>query len=574
MKSTKLLCALVLFTISATLLTGCASAERDKYSGSWAQVADILKQVNPPVFPDKEFNIKDFGAVDDAKTDSRMAIMSAIAACAKAGGGRVVVPAGTYLTNGPIHLESNIDFHLAKGSKVLFGTNCDYDDYLPPVLTRLGCIRTYNYSPLVYAYQKTNIALTGKGELDGQAKDTWYSWSKRKRSTDQSRKRKMNKELVPLKDRVFVKGRRRRPAMIQFYECQNILVEGIGILDSPAWCLHPVFSKNITIRNIRFNAKNANNDGIDVDSCEDVYIHDVIFDNNDDCIVLKSGRGPEGRLLSIPTRNVYIRDCIFNAYTAIAIGSEMGGSIYNIFAENSHAESKCKRGLYIKGNRQRGGEVSHIRYRNMQFLETSREMLAISGTYGISGGDFPPYYHDIRWEDIDAEGSCMIGLRVEGHHDVPVENVVLKNINVKTARKNKQVKNVKNLITQNVIIVDEKLPNFENLPPDVYAGPDHKISNTSKSVILKGNVKDDGKPTDELTYKWSVIQGDAKAVTFESPEAITTKASFAKEGTYIIKLTADDSEQKGYHFTMVKVGDQPEGMGAVKKPIFTPSNTL
>lgn len=147
MKTTKLLSILLVITLAITLLANCitaqASFDKDKYSGSWAQVPDILKQVNPPTFPDREFNIKDFDAVDDAQKDSRKAIMSAIAACDKAGGGRVVVPAGTYLSNGPIHLESNIDFHLAEGSKILFGKN--YDDYLPPVLTRWECTRIYNY---------------------------------------------------------------------------------------------------------------------------------------------------------------------------------------------------------------------------------------------------------------------------------------------------------------------------------------------------------------------------------------------------------------------------------------------
>lgn len=354
----------------------------------------------------------------------------------------------------------------------------------------------------------------------------------------------MNDELVPLKDRVFGKGSRLRPSMIQFYECQNILVEDISIIDSPFWCLHPVFSKNITIRNIRFTAKNANNDGIDIDSCEDVYIHDIIFDNHDDCIAIKSGRGAEGRKLSIPTRNVYIRDCIFNAYTAIAIGSEMGSSIYNIFAENSHAERKCKRAFNIKGSRERGGEVSHIRYRNMQFLETSQEMLTISGTYGGSSGNFPPFYHDIRWEDIDAEGTCSLALKITGQHDVPVENVVLKNINVKKAKKIKEIKDVKNLITQNVTLVDEKLFNATNLPPDVYAGPDHTILSTSKSIVLKGNVTDDGNPSGKLAYKWSVLQGDKKAVKFNSPEAISTKATFAKEGTYISNLPSTTQSKK------------------------------
>jgi len=564
------------FVLSLALLilpfAGCDSAQAnysgDSYKGSWAQVADIIESVNPPVFADKDFNIKDYGAVDNAKVDSRKAIIKAIAACSEAGGGRVVIPAGTYLSNGPIHLQSNINFHLAEGSRILFGTN--FQDYLPPVLTRWECTRIYNYSPLVYAYQKKNVAITGKGILDGQAEKTWCGWTKAEMKKDVSKNRKMNEQGVALEKRVFGKGSRLRPAMIQFYECENLLVEDISILDSPFWCLHPVFSKNITVRNIRFTAGNINNDGIDVDSCEDVYIHDIIFDNHDDCIAIKSGRGPEGRALGRPARNVYIRDCIFNAYTAIAIGSEIGGSIYNIFAENSHAESQCKRGLNIKGSRQRGGEVSHIRCRNMQFLDTTQEMLTISSTYGGRSGDFPPYYHDIRWEDIQAEGPCTLALRVAGQYDVAAENIVLKNINVKKADKIKEIKDVKNLITQNVTLVDEKLPSAKNLPPDVYAGKDQQLAKPKK-IKLKGSAADDGTPYGEMTYKWSVVQGDAGAVKIENPKSLETKAKFSKDGIYILKLAANDGELTGYHFTMIKVGDQPERMDGVKKPIFTSS---
>jgi polygalacturonase len=553
--------------VAVTLFAATASAKtplaNNQYTGSWAQVADILESVNPPSFPDKDFDIKDYGAKEGGKKDSRQAIMDTIVACCEAGGGRVVVPAGDYLCNGPIHLESNVNLHLSEGSRILFGT--DFDDYLPPVLTRWECTRIYNYSPLVYAYQKENIAVTGKGILDGQAEDTWIKMSKNA-GKDQSLNREMNHNRVPIEERVFGKGHNLRPPMVQFYECENILIEEITILDSPFWCLHPVFSKNITIRNIKFTAMNPNNDGIDLDSCEDVYVHDVVFANDDDNLVIKSGRDTEGRELSRPTRNVYVRDCIFNAYTGVAIGSELSGSIYNIFVENSHAESKCKRGFNIKANRDRGGEVSHIRFRNVQFLDTSNEMFVISATYGNSDGDYPPYYHDIRWEDCSGEGDCQIGLRIEGQPDIPVENVVLKNISVKKGKKAINIERVNNLIAQNVTIVGEKLKDSDNLPPDLYAGRDQSIAKPG-TIVLKGNVSDDGVPSNKLSYEWSVIQGDAGAVKFEAPNSLTTKAKFNKEGLYVIKLNVSDSKLEGYHFLMVEVGEQ-EGISAVTKPIF------
>ncbi|MBL7154280.1 MAG: glycoside hydrolase family 28 protein [Phycisphaerae bacterium] len=543
-----------------TLLAGCAKKDGGAggdYSGSWAQVADILSRVKPPTFPDRDFNIKDYGAVGDGKTDCKKAIDKAVLACCYAEGGRVVVPAGTYLINGPIHLQSNVNLHLEEGSRIVFGTN--FADYLPPALTRWECTRIYNYSPFVYAYRKKNVALTGTGELDGQAGETWSKWSKRA-GKDKDATRRMNREDVPVIDRMFGEGHFLRPSMVQFFGCENVLVEGVKILDSPFWCVHPVFCKNVTVRNIAFAAKNPNNDGIDVDSCEDVHIHDVVFDNDDDCIALKSGRGPEGRKLARPTKNVYIHDCIFNAYTTIAIGSEMGGGVFNIFAENCEAKSQIKRAFYIKGNRSRGGEVAHIRYRNMKFQDSREEMLSLSTNYGGMGPDesrdFPPYFHDVRWENITASGSCDIALRIAGQEDMLIEDVVLKDIRIKKADKIKEITYARNIVLQNVVLAGEvQDPNASNLPPDVYAGPDQAVDpNGDRSALLKGSVADDG-PTTKLKYQWSVEKGDSGSVKFDNPQVVRTKAVFSKPGAYVLKLTADDGELKGSHTLTIEVMD-------------------
>jgi len=547
------------------LLAGCAKKDDDAadYAGSWAQVADILSRVKPPSFPDRDFNIKDYGAVGDGETDCKKAMDKAVLECCYAEGGRVVVPAGTYLINGPIHLQSDTNLHLEEGAKIVFGTN--FADYLPPAFTRFAGTRIYNYSPMIYAYRKKNVAITGKGELDAQAHDTWCTWAGKSGNSGKEIRR-MNREDVSVVDRMFGDGHELRPSMVQFFGCENVLVEGVKIVDAPAWCLHPVFSKNVTIRNISFNSKNANNDGIDVDSCEDVHIHNVVFDNADDCIALKSGRGPEGRKLARPTKNVYIHDCTFNSYTAIAIGSEMSGGIFNIFAENCEAKSRLKRAFYIKGNRSRGGEVAHIRYRNMKFLDSAEEMLAIRTDYGTMAADelqdFPPYFHDVRWENISAAGPCKTALRIAGQEDMLIEDIVLKDITVEKADKIKEITYARNIVTQNVVLAGEvQDPNAANLPPDVYAGPDQVVDpNGDKSVALQGTVADDG-PTDKLKYLWSVEKGESGAVKFDSPAAKQTNVRIAKDGTYVLKLTADDGELKGYHTMIIRVGGDPDAEG-------------
>jgi len=550
------------WTISTALFAmadSISAANDSQYTGSWAQVPDIIQSVKPPVFPDKDFNIVDYGAKSGGEKDCREAIMSTIAACNKAGGGRVLVPKGIFKVDGPIHLDSNVNLHVAEGSKLDFGT--DFSDYMPgQVLTRWECIRMYGYSPLIYAINKSNIALTGTGELNGNAKDKWTLWND-KVAKGRETLRALSNDVTSLEKRRFGEGYYFRPPMVQFYECRNILIENVNLKDSPFWCVHMVFSKNILIRNMRFTSLNKNNDGIDVDSCEDVYIHDVIFDNKDDNIAIKSGRGAEGRALARPSRNVVVQDCIFNTYTAVAVGSETGGGVQNVFVENCRAESELKRGLYIKSGSAKGGEVSHIRMRNIKLKNTRREMISFYTHYGE--GEWPPYFHDVRYENIFFEGPGRIGLNFDGHEEQHIENIVLANISINGAKKLKEIKNTDNLVLQNVTINGElQQPNADNLPPDVYAGKD-VVLEAGDTVTLNGNVSDDGKG--KPTYKWSVVKGDAGSVKFAKPKALKTSASFSAAGDYIIKLTASDGKQSGYHLLNARVGSREYVSRKVKK---------
>jgi polygalacturonase len=172
--------------------------------------APVLARIRPPRFPDLDFDIRRYGAEGDGKADCRAAIAQAIAECNKAGGGRVVVPAGTYLSNGPIHLRSNVNLYVAEGATIRFGTNPA--DYLPCVLVRWEGTRCYNYSPLVYAYQQENIAITGAGTLDGQAQTFWNKW-KAEQTPDQDAVREMGATGVPLEKRVFGEGHHLRPCL-------------------------------------------------------------------------------------------------------------------------------------------------------------------------------------------------------------------------------------------------------------------------------------------------------------------------------------------------------------------------
>ena len=266
---------------------GAAADLRAQSSDGWGLVPGILARIQPPRLAGRDFDIRGSGAVGDGRTDCRSAIARAIAECCTAGGGRVVIPAGTWLCNGPIHLASNVNLNLAEGSTVVFGTNPA--DYLPAVLVRWEGTRCHNYSPLIYARGQENIAITGRGTFDGQAASFWQEW-KRKQTPDQEALRKMGMERAPLEKRIFGEGHYLRPGMFQAYECRNLLIEGVTFKGSPFWTVHPVFCNNVTVRGIHVLPGTTNDDGVDPDSSRDVLIENCTFDTADDNIAIKAGR--------------------------------------------------------------------------------------------------------------------------------------------------------------------------------------------------------------------------------------------------------------------------------------------
>ncbi|MDR0901866.1 MAG: glycoside hydrolase family 88 protein, partial [Opitutaceae bacterium] len=270
-----------------------ASAANDP----WTTVMPaILARIKAPVFPDREYPITNHGAPVDGRGDATSAIRAAIEACHRDGGGRVVVPAGTFRT-GPIHLKSNVNLHLDEGATLLFLT--DPALYEPVVLTRWEGVELMNYSPLIYACGQENIAITGKGVLDGQAsQENWWGTHTRARDGDNtpyrvSRRRLMDFANEPVAQmdvskRVFGLAGQLRPPFIQPYRCKNILIEGVTILRSPFWEINPVLSQNITVRGVTIRSHGPNNDGCDPESSRDILIENCSFDTGDDCIAIKS----------------------------------------------------------------------------------------------------------------------------------------------------------------------------------------------------------------------------------------------------------------------------------------------
>src|SRR5581483_5087572 len=254
------------------LLIAAAVAAEPPVASKTETMESILARIKAPEFPKHDFVITDYGAMPD--TDCTGAIRNAIAACHDAGGGRVVVPAGVFVT-GAVHLQSNVDLHLADGATLKFDP--DPAKYLPVVFTRWEGTECMNYSPLIYAFEQENVAVTGKGTLDGSATaKTWLAWnvkSKEKQALQLPARNKlmqMGQENAPVEQRVFGEGSYLRPMFIQPYRCKNVLIEGVTIINSPMWEIHPVLCTNVTVRGVTVNSLGRNNDGCDPESCKDV----------------------------------------------------------------------------------------------------------------------------------------------------------------------------------------------------------------------------------------------------------------------------------------------------------------
>jgi polygalacturonase len=313
------------------------------------------------------FLITDFGAVIGNMDKTTQAIAKAIDEANKTGGGIVVIPAGEWLT-GKIHLKSNVNLHLAKGSLLVFSENPD--DYLPAVHTTWEGMECYNYSPLIYAYQCKNIAITGFGEVKAKM-DVWKKWFSRPKEHMENLK---NLYLQcsyygPVTERQMANGSANfRPQFIQFNRCERVILENITITNSPFWTVHPYLSKDIVIRGIKVWAHGHNNDGIDPEMSQNVLIEDCTLDQGDDAISIKSGRNQDAWRLNTPSKNIIIRNLtVKNGHQLLALGSELSGGIENVFMENCIVVDGAKLNhlLFIKTNERRGGYVNHIFAKNV-----------------------------------------------------------------------------------------------------------------------------------------------------------------------------------------------------------------
>ncbi|WMT29757.1 glycoside hydrolase family 28 protein [Bacillus aerius] len=424
----------LMYITAGTVLTGIGLArlaKQGKKDNETNGIDHVLKQIKAPKFPDREFNVIHYGADNKGIELSTNAIQSAIDDAHRLKGGRVLIPEGTFLT-GALELKSNVELHLHENAYVTFSQ--DTCDYLPLVLTRYEGIELYNYSPLIYAHHAENIAITGAGTLDGRGDEHhWWPWkygtnSQPSQDRDRQLLFEMAEKRIPVEERMFGEGHYLRSSFIQPYNCQNILIEGVTVKDSPMWQVHPVLSENVIVRGVNIIGHGPNTDGVNPESCRHVLIEDCYFDNGDDCIAIKSGRNEDGRRIGVPSENIVIRrNTMRDGHGGVTIGSEISGGVKYVYAEDNVMDSpNLDRALRIKTNSVRGGTIEHIYFKNNLVKSLKHEVVCIDMMYeeGDAGPHRPVVRH-IEVEGLKSNGG-RYGVKIAAYSHSPVTHFKMK----------------------------------------------------------------------------------------------------------------------------------------------------
>jgi len=436
----------LILIIAISLLTTVSNAQSTS-----SAIAGIVKEIKRPNIPDKKFSIVNFGAQSGGSIDTNESIQSTIEHAVKMGGGTVVIPAGKWLSNGPIVLRSKINLHLSKGAVLLFGRDPKY--YLPVVKQRWEGTEVYGYSPLIYASDVHDVAITGLGIIDGNQDSEFHQWYLKQRP-DMNRLRVMGIDGTPVEQRQFGQGHFLRPPLIQFFNAKRILLQDYTSKNSPFWVNHLVYTDHATVQNITVDSHRGNNDGIDIESSTYVLVEDSLFRTGDDAVVIKSGRDKDGRDIAKPSKYIVVRNNDMGGEDGIGLGSEMSGGISYVYFHNNILRNG-KAAIRFKGSLDRGGIVEHIWVSNMK-IASFDEIFWFQLNYpGVIEGGHPSIYRHITFENITVEKAGTV-FEAHAYAGFEISDITLRNVTVKQADHHFKLEHIKNMSLVNVSIGDEK----------------------------------------------------------------------------------------------------------------------
>lgn len=409
-------------------------------------------------FPMQDFPITRYGAKTGDGHNNTDAIAQAIQACHEAGGGRVVIPKGEWWT-GPIHFRSGVNLHLEEGAVVRFVDAPNA--YLPAVKTSWEGLECFNYSPLVYAYECENIAITGKGTLQPKM-DHWKTWFIRPASHMDALKQLYTQAAtnVPVEARqMAVEGANLRPHLIHFNRCRNVLLEDFSIRESPFWTIHIYHCDGGVFRNLNVRAHGHNNDGIDLEMTRNVLVEGCTFDQGDDAVVIKAGRNQDAWRLNRPTENIVVRNCtILNGHCLLGIGSEMSGGVRNVYMHDCTAPEDVRRFFYLKTNHRRGGFIEHVYLENVHSGRTLR-LLEIDTDVLYQWRDLVPTYdtcitriEHIYLRNVTCDTTDAV-YELKGDARLPIRHVEISNVQVGTVKQFvKAVSNATDIVEKGLVV--------------------------------------------------------------------------------------------------------------------------
>ncbi len=454
-------------------------------------VTTALHAAPAPV--EKSFHdIRQYGAVGDGNTDNTDSFAKAVEACAAAGGGTIVVPAGTYLT-GTITLKSNMTLHLSAGAKVL-GSR-DWDAY-PIIDSRFEGIDEQSHASLIQAIDAENIAITGEGIIDGQG-EAWWKTFKPLRNKWREYVAKGITQPPPGEEAAFneaKKGSYPRPRLVEFLRCRNVRMTGVTLVNSPSWTLHPVYCDNVTFDGLSIIAPDdsPNTDGINPDSSRNVRIANCYIDAGDDCIAIKSGKDEAGRKMGKPSENITITNCtMIHGHGGVTIGSEMSGDVRNVAVSNC-VFNQTGRGIRIKTMRGRGGVVEAISANNL-IMRNVDDCFSIDMFYQPTKlepvSERTPKFRNFHFSNITATG-CEAAGYFAGLDEMWVEDVSLDTIHIE-AEGGLLFKNARNVMLRNASIRVKKgsALKFDHVEGLEIAGARPESQETASPIVYMNTVK-------------------------------------------------------------------------------------
>ena len=465
----------------ALLLPACA------FAAGWDdnEYKRIEQSIQLPKIAERQFLITSFGAKTTATAaQNQKAINKVISLVSKKGGGKVIIPKGTWNT-GAIELKSYVNLVLEEGATLHFAFE---PKLYPLVRTSWEGLACWNYSPCIYAYKATDIAITGKGTIDGGGNnDTFWQWNGNPRFgykegvTKESQKLgsrskllKMAEDGVPFDERKFGMGYGLRPQLVNMVHCERILIKDVKMINSPFWVIHPLLSKNITVDGVYVWNEGPNGDGCDPEACENVLIQNCVFHTGDDCIAIKSGRNNDGRLWNQPSKNIIIRNCkMEDGHGGVVIGSEISGGCENVYAENCVMDSPhLERILRIKTNNCRGGQVQNINMRNVVVGQCKEAVVKINLDYErkeICYRGFEPIVNNVNVENVTCQksdyGVLIIGRdSLENVYDINIKNCKFDGVVKEPVKITGKTRNVKfdNLVINGSLVLNKEDQPYKN----------------------------------------------------------------------------------------------------------------